>query len=111
MKTRIGSAAVLAVVGICPLAIGTAQAHADAESDFVSMLKKWGYTVTEKNTKTLVGMGNAICEDLHAGTSKDDEATLLHQNAPAATGSLSQAQARNFVTVAQRNLCPDTLST
>jgi hypothetical protein len=110
MKTRIVSAAVAALLGIGPLTMGTALAHADAESDFVSMLKKWGYTVTDKNTKTLVGMGNAICEDLHSGTSKDDEATLLYKNAPAATGSLSAAQARNFVTVAQKNLCPDTLS-
>jgi hypothetical protein len=111
MKTRICSAAILALVGICPLAMGTALAHADAGDDFVGMLKSWGYPVTDKTQKTLIGMGNAICEDLRGGTSKADEATLLFKNAPAATGSMSQAQARNFVTVAQRNLCPDTLST
>ena len=98
------SAALLALVGIGPVAIGIPSAHA-GDREYLAMLKSWGYPVNDKTTDSLVTIGHALCTDLLAGTGKDDEAEALRKQAP----DLSFAKARNMVTVAQRTLCPETL--
>jgi hypothetical protein len=93
-------AATAAIAAIAAFLVGmalAAPAHADGDSDYLSMLSKYGFNVTGDDSSTLIKTGHLICTDLRNGTSAADESAALYRILPKATDK----QSGNLVTVAQ----------
>ena len=81
-----------------------AVAQADADSDYLAMLSKYGLNATPDDSAALVQVGHLICTDLGNGASAQQETDALVRILPKATTK----QTGILVTVAQMKLCPGT---
>ncbi len=96
--------AAFAVLGVVAAVALAAPAHAD-EGQYLDILSNTpGFTINPMTSVLLVGAGNAICGDLHNGTSLADA-----QNHAMAYPGATNFGAKAMVAAAQQALCPDTL--
>lgn len=94
----------LAVLGVGAAIALAAPAQAD-DAQYLDILSNTpGFTVNPMTSVLLVGAGNAICGDLHNGTSVADA-----QNHAMAYPGATNVGAKQMVAAAQQALCPDTL--
>ncbi|MBP1823101.1 DUF732 domain-containing protein [Mycobacterium sp. OAE908] len=91
-------------------ALITPLAHADPGSDFLSRLHAYGIDISAImghpiSSQDTIELGQALCTELHQGTSAPVETEKLYRQ----MRRITDKQAGNLVSAAQFSICPDTL--
>jgi hypothetical protein len=101
-NVRVFSAALLvfASLGIASTG-GVGTAHAAGERDYLILLNRYGFDVSTPESQQLtLKLGHAICDDLRSGATPQQKAETAFR-----LGAASSV----IVSIAQQELCPDTL--
>lgn len=105
MLTRV----LLGVAFAAIAAFQPARAEADPGNDFLTATQAYGIDLPAMlgvSPQDAVGLGQAICDDLHLGKSPQTVANELYMKLP----KITDKQSGNLVSAAQYTLCRDTLS-
>jgi hypothetical protein len=106
ITTHLAVFSVIAAGALC--GIGSANAstgnpNSAAVAKYFEMLSVYDFSVTDENRQLYLTMGNAICGDLRAGTTPDEESKAIFRILP----RLDEKDSGELVEAAHIGLCPD----